>query len=341
VSILRPLKGVDVNLVDNLTSSFRLRYPNYEILFSVAEGSDPSVNVVRDLMAQFPEVDARLIIGESNVGVNPKVNNLITSYTTCKNEIVWILDSNVHVTPDTLGRAVDMLFSNPRIGLVHHIPIGMKPESFGATVEQLYLNTSHAKVYTMINKLSLGSCVIGKSNLFRKSELSHVGGLAYFGKFMSEDNIIGQTVWSRNRCHAIPADIVYQKLGDGGIKEYFSRRARWTRIRKFTVLFATMIEPLMECMLNGLLGAYGFWTFWKVDPAYFFMAHVVYWFSLDVMFGFAVEKSMVVDNFPRFVLAWLVRELTAFPVLLYACAGSRVEWRGKSFKLKSDGTVVP
>ncbi|KAJ3029479.1 UNVERIFIED_CONTAM: hypothetical protein HDU68_012059 [Siphonaria sp. JEL0065] len=280
-------------------------------------------------------------IGESNLGVNPKVNNLVTSYTTCKNEIVWILDSNVHVNPDTLGRAVDCLVSRPSIGLVHHIPIGMNPESFGATVEQLYLNTSHAKVYTMINKLSLGSCVIGKSNIFRKKELEHVGGLAYFGKFMSEDNIIGQKMWANKRCHAIPADVVYQQLGNGRIQEYFSRRSRWTRIRKFTVFFATMIEPLMECMLNGVLGAYAFWVFWNVNPIRFYVGHVVYWFIVDVLFGFAVEKSMVVDNFPRFVVAWLVREVTAFPVLLYACAGSRVEWRGRSFKLKRDGTVVP
>ncbi|KAJ3075106.1 hypothetical protein HDU98_009175 [Podochytrium sp. JEL0797] len=340
VSILRPLKGVDANLADNLRSSFELNYPNFEILFSVAEGTDPAVGVVRDLMAEFPGVEARLIVGESNLGVNPKVNNLLTSYSLAKHEIIWILDSNIRVTRDTIGRAVDCLIENPRVGLVHHIPIGMSPHSFGSTVEQLYLNTSHAKVYTMINKLQLGSCVIGKSNLFRKKELAHVGGLAYFGKFMSEDNIIGQTIWSRGRCHAIPADVVYQQLGAGSIGEYFMRRARWTRIRKFTVVLATVVEPFMECLVNGVLGAYGFWVVFGVSRGWFFVGHVCYWFLVDTMFGIVVEKSMVVDNFPRYVLAWIVREVTALPVLIYACAGSRVEWRGRKFKLKSDGTVI-
>lgn len=43
---------------------------------------------------------------------------------------------------------------------------------------------------------------------------------------------------------------------------------------------------------------------------------------------------------PAFWTAWLFRELTAFPLYCYAMAGSAVEWRGKSYKLKPDGTVV-
>jgi ceramide glucosyltransferase len=64
VSILRPLKGLDVNLRDNLLSAFVQNYPSYEIIFSVASESDPSVPVVQELMDKHPDVDARLIIGK-------------------------------------------------------------------------------------------------------------------------------------------------------------------------------------------------------------------------------------------------------------------------------------
>ncbi|KAJ3288669.1 hypothetical protein HDU79_004670 [Rhizoclosmatium sp. JEL0117] len=292
-------------------------------------------------MAQFPMVDAQLIVGEPDLCVNPKVNNLLTSYTLAKHEIVWILDSNISVTPQTLGRAVDCLLQHPSIGIVHHTPIGMNPESFGAALEQLYLNTSHVRVYTMVNKLQLGSCVIGKSNMFRKCELEHVGGLAHFGQYMSEDNIIGQTLWNRKRAHAIPADFVYQQLGGGGLDEYFKRRARWTRIRRFTVLAATILEPFMECILNGIVGAYAFGLFFNVPRVWFFCWHITHWFLLDLFCGLIVEKSMITDNFPRYCLAWIVREVTALPILLHAFVGSTVEWRGRKFRLKPDGTVVP
>jgi len=63
VTIIRPLKGVDCNLYENLVSSFRQDYPNFEIIFSVASENDPAVKVVRNLMKIFPKVDAKLIIG--------------------------------------------------------------------------------------------------------------------------------------------------------------------------------------------------------------------------------------------------------------------------------------
>lgn len=66
VTIIRPLRGVDCNMYENLASSFRQDYPLFEVVFSVAQPNDPAIAVVRDLMKQYPKVDARLIIGKQN-----------------------------------------------------------------------------------------------------------------------------------------------------------------------------------------------------------------------------------------------------------------------------------
>jgi ceramide glucosyltransferase len=63
VSILRPLKGLDTNLFENLESSFKQDYPNFEILLSVADEDDEALPVVRDLISKYPNVNARVIIG--------------------------------------------------------------------------------------------------------------------------------------------------------------------------------------------------------------------------------------------------------------------------------------
>ncbi|KAJ3297122.1 hypothetical protein HDU79_004729 [Rhizoclosmatium sp. JEL0117] len=63
VSILRPLKGVDTNLIDNLKSAILLEYPNFEIIFSIADADDAAIQVVKDLMKEFPDVDMKLIVG--------------------------------------------------------------------------------------------------------------------------------------------------------------------------------------------------------------------------------------------------------------------------------------
>lgn len=64
VTIIRPLRGLDCNMYENLASSFRQDYPKFELIFSVAQTNDPAIAVVRDLISKFPRVDARLIIGK-------------------------------------------------------------------------------------------------------------------------------------------------------------------------------------------------------------------------------------------------------------------------------------
>ena len=62
VSILRPLKGLDTNLYENLESTFIQDYPNYEIFFCVDDEEDQAVPIVRDLMAKYPHVNAHIAI---------------------------------------------------------------------------------------------------------------------------------------------------------------------------------------------------------------------------------------------------------------------------------------
>ncbi|CAO1630407.1 unnamed protein product [Parajaminaea phylloscopi] len=194
VSILRPLAGLDSNLYQNLCSTFTQDYPphKYEIIFSVASPHDQAVPVAREVMARYAEngVQARLIIGDVSAGVNPKVNNLLRPYSSAKFDVLWVLDSQVRLGPGTLLASATHLASRPpspsprafrkptadRVGLVHHVPLGIdpSPHSWGSQVERAFLSTTHAKMYIAINSLAIESCVMGKSNLWRKSDLERV-----------------------------------------------------------------------------------------------------------------------------------------------------------------------
>lgn len=68
VSILRPLKGLDGNLFENLESTCRQRYPKYELIFSVADEDDQALEVVEELRQKYPKMDMKVIIGERRVG---------------------------------------------------------------------------------------------------------------------------------------------------------------------------------------------------------------------------------------------------------------------------------
>ncbi|KAJ1330154.1 hypothetical protein BSLG_009684 [Batrachochytrium salamandrivorans] len=326
VTILRPLKGIDCNLEQNLESSFLQDYPNFEIIFCIASDKDPCIPIVRKLAAKHRHISC-----DVNVGVNPKVNNLSRGYSMAKSDIVWILDSNVQMNHGALGRAVDLL-TEPGVGLVIHLPCGVRPLSFGSLLDAVFLNSTHARMFSAINRLNVVSCVVGKSNLFRRSDLVDYGGLDGFGRYMSEDNMIGAALMVKGYRHRVAPDLAYQSLGYSTLKDYFSRRARWIRIRKYVVAVATMYEPFSESLIAGLTAGWAFQYTLGVPFWPFFILNMVAWFASDAFVVWVIHPDSVRGSgwtdFCLFALAWLARELSAIPVYIWAMSGSTVEWRG-------------
>ncbi|ANZ74414.1 BA75_00378T0 [Komagataella pastoris] len=191
VTILRPIKGIDPEMELCLQSAFDQDYPKFEIIICVENENDPGIGVAEALIRRYPQVDARILKGDSHnpdhFGPNPKVNNLAKGYSAGKYDIMWILDSNVWVCSGALSRSVDALnrsLDNGRstfdfqtgkgrkVNLVHHVPmaISINPQT-GTNLDEMFLFTSHSKFYISINKAALAPCVNGKSNLYRRSEL--------------------------------------------------------------------------------------------------------------------------------------------------------------------------
>lgn len=65
VSVIRPLRGVDNCLEECLISSFEMAYPKFEVIFCVPDETDAAIAVVNKLIARYPQVDAKLMIGKT------------------------------------------------------------------------------------------------------------------------------------------------------------------------------------------------------------------------------------------------------------------------------------
>ncbi|KAI9434838.1 glycosyl transferase family 21-domain-containing protein [Lactarius indigo] len=388
VSILRPLKGLDTNLLENLESSFRQEYPNFELLLSVADEDDKALPVVYELLARYPNVNARVIIGtllytvarevvcecdlgDVDVGANPKVNNLIRPYKEAVHDILWVLDSNVAVAPGTLARAVETL-SRPsyhpdsprrRIALVHHVPFAIsgRGATFGARVEEAFLNTNLAKVYIAINAAAMDSCVVGKSNLFRRSDLERVDGslvpqqqqqqqhdsgqqrgLAAFSRFPAEDNMIGLALWHElDLRHDLSCDVAYHTLGDMSLVDYVWRRVRWIRVRKHMYPIATLLEPFTESVILSVVAAASTRFLTGVTYHVFFPTHFLLWILIDLdVYASLAGHALPSSERWGFLVAWVVREVLAFPIWFLAIIENDVEWRGRRYKVMRNGELA-
>jgi ceramide glucosyltransferase len=278
--------------------------------------------------------------GDVDVGINPKICNLVKSYKASKYEIIWVCDSNVIVKNSSLKENVEILLQ-PDVGLVHQMPLVICPKSFGGELESVYFGTAHSRMYIFVNFLSIESCVIGKSVYFRKSCLDQVGGLSFFAQYLAEDNKIGEALWGNGWKHELSPQLCYQPVGKCNYADFASRRTRWLRLRKFMLNpIVCIVEPLTECVCSGILASLAFHILWGLNPLNFFAFHAAMWFVLDFTF-FQCIHSNVYQNVPAFLLAWVWREFTSFPLFIYAVSGNTIQWRGLTFALEKGTKVRP
>jgi len=184
ITIIRPVCGLD-NFVDaTLRSTFVLDYPRYEILFCAASARDPVVALVRGLIAEYPRIPARLLIGDERISANPKLNNVFKGWRAAANDRIVMADSNVLLPHDYVQRLLATW--RPDTGMVSAPPIGSHPHGFWAQLECAFLNTYQARWQYTADTLGLGFAQ-GKTLFYRRSDIERAGGLRMLAAEAAED----------------------------------------------------------------------------------------------------------------------------------------------------------
>ncbi len=191
VSVLKPLKGLDDNLFDNIESICLQEYPAYEIIFSLQDYNDPAYKVARKVKEKYPEKDISIIIEQCNAGLNPKVNNLIPAYTAAKYEHILISDSNVMPEKGYITEIMKHM-ADPQVGLVSNLIKGVGGRSVGSILENIHLNSFIMGSVCFLDSFLKMPCVVGKSMLMRKKDLEEIGGFRAVKDVLAEDYIIGK-----------------------------------------------------------------------------------------------------------------------------------------------------
>ena len=353
ITIIRPMKGLDPRLDLCLASAFEQDYDGpVEILLAVADSRDPAIAVAEAVIARYPQIDARLLIGAVEIGPNPKVCNLVNAWSEAKYEVRWMLDANVWVHPGTLRRSAHH-FHNDRVNLVHHIPLAHATEGgqVGAQLDDVYLGTMHARMYAFINYCNIAPCVMGKSNLLRAGPLNEVsGGIRAFAKYIAEDHMIACALWTGRGSHVLANDPVRQPLARVSMHDFAERRIRWVRVRKYMELASTMVEPFIEVVPSALIGFTACLGLSGVRAAVsLFVAAVVgsmyvdrqVWQHLHRFRSDEVPAEIQSDHdTATWCQIYLRREGGALWLWLRAVISDRIRWRGAEFVLGKDLVAV-
>lgn len=176
----------------------------------------------------------------------------------------------------------------------------------GGRLEEMFMSGSHAKFYTAINTVAVAPCIVGKSNMFRKSHLNDLTsgstyspGIDYFSENICEDHLIGDLLWRKPvqdekagqkfyKHGLVFGDLAIQPMAGMSVREYIARRVRWLRVRKWTVTLATFVEPGVEPILCSAYGSFAITTLpWfhvpRTWPAFglVWLGIVLTWMAVD------------------------------------------------------------
>lgn len=333
VTILKPLCGVDVNTYENLASFCHQDYPQYQVIFSVREASDPSLPVVEQLILAFPDVDIELVVCDRTIGTNLKVSNLANAINKARHEVIVISDCDILVQPDYLQQIVQPLV-NPQVGVVTCL-YNSWAKGWLASFEALGITTrNHANVLAA-NKLEGMHFAFGSTIVIRQATLIQIGGFAALSDHLADDFHLGNLPAQAGYQVVLSSYIVEHQLATASLSEFFHRQSRWARCIRVERFWGYV----------GLLFTYG-----TTHGLLFLLStHGSIWGWLVLGFTLASRWIMawvIAIHFLQDRIAqkfwWLVpiRDLVNFAIWCYGMVGSTVEWRGYRYKLLKNGKLI-
>lgn len=325
VSILKPLKGLDPDAYKNLRSHCVQEYPEYELLFGVNDASDPAAELVRRLMAEFPQRPIRLLVCTNVLGANRKVSNLAEMAQQASFTHLVVNDGDIAVPPDYLRRVMAP-FANERTGVVTCVYRGVAGKTLGSKLEALGISTDFIPGVLTARQLEGVRFALGSTMAVRREALAAIGGFEALVDYLADDYELGARVASAGYDVVLSDSVVESHLPDYRFGEFIAHQLRWGRTVRdsrpwgYRLMFLTFALPWAVLTVVAARGAP--WS-WGLLAAALIMRYAV---------AYAVGARLLGD--PLIARAWWLlplRDLLA-PVLWFASLfGRNITWRGERF----------
>lgn len=335
ITLLKPIKGLEEELEQNLESFFLLDYPApIQLVFAATDANDPGLAVARQVARCFPQIETRFVIADAEFGLNPKVANLQAAVQVAEHDWMLQTDANVRVTPSFLRELVSEAIATDA-DLVTSIVIGEGERSTAAVLDNLQLSAFTGPAVCIAQEIAGITCVIGKSMLLRRSDLAALGGLSIVKDVLAEDFVLGET-YQRAGKRVILSNVRARNINvHSSLDRFLGRHTRWLKMR------AVVSVP-------------GFIADLLANPVPFALAAtLVSGFDLHVMVG-----TVSLIAFKTLADAWLVKRMRGHgmrpmhallsPVRDVLLAGAwlisifsrTTEWRGQRFRLGAGSSLT-
>jgi len=332
VTILKPLRGDDGQLYENLVSFCGQDYSSFEIVFGVRDQYDPAIGVVDRLIKDFPGLELKLVIDDRTIGTNLKVSNLANLVRHAKHDTLIIADADMRIEPGYI-RAVVRSLVEPSVGLATCLYRGVAPSGLASTLGAMFINEwffPGALIGTHIEPLRHA---FGATIACRRETLGAIGGFEAVADHLADDYMLGRLVSRLGLRVALVPYLVDNIIVESNVRSLLVHELRWARTFRtlrplpyFCSLFTFGI-PLSLLWLVVSMGssAAGIAT----------VAHV----GLRCIGRMALSRPL--GRHLRWSDVWLVpiRDVLSFVVGIVSFLGRTVRWNDAEFHVRPDGRI--
>jgi ceramide glucosyltransferase len=327
ISILKPVRGLDPHFYDAIRSHALQDYPDFEILFGVADPCDPAVAEIRRLMAEFPKRSIRLVASTTQAA-NGKVGVLIDLAREASFPLLLVSDSDIRVPGDYLRRIVAPL-EDQSVGLVTCL-YGASSDHWPGRWEAIGIATDFAPSVLTAQLVGVRGFGLGATLLFRAADLRAIGGFASLADYIADDYQLGRRIAGLGKRVVLPRLAVETCLTGRTWGEVWRHQVRWAR----TIRVSQGAGYAGLCLANASLWALvalaaGAW--WAALPLA----------ALRLLTGLVVGAG-VLGRREAWQYCYLMpaRDLWGLAVWLCGLFGDTVEWRGARLRLAQDGRII-
>jgi ceramide glucosyltransferase len=333
ITIFKPLRGLDPDAYLNFASFCRQEYSNYQLLFGVRDEDDPAIDVIQQLMRDFPERDIQLVISDREIGHNAKISNLQNLYPRAKHDFLIISDSDIRVPADYLLRVIGPM-ADPAVGMVTCLYRGTRPAGFGELMENIGISATFATEVCSSRMLEGIAFALGSTIVMRRDILESIGGFPAIADYLADDFILGS--WTARQGYKIVLSdcVVEHASGAPSLKSMLIHQLRWSRSTRISRPWG----------YRGLIFTYGMPLAILALPVWHFSRFA--WLLLAAMATARFLPVLLIGVFglKDFVLArylYLVplRDLMTFCIWVVSFIGDTIEWRGKIFRVLPGGKL--
>lgn len=334
-TLLKPVYGLDAEMLENLRSFCRQDYSEYQIIFGVQKPDDPAIPVIEQIIDEFPELDLELVIDQRLYGSNHKISNLINMLGKAKYDFLVISDSDMRVKKDYLKRVIAP-FANKKIGAVTCLYSGSSTGNIASTLNAMFINQWFLPSVLISNSIQETRFCLGATMAVRRSIVDEMGGFEALKDHLADDYMLGKYVTDQGyKIHLCPMT-VENIIEEKSFKNLISHELRWARTLKtvepISYIFTFFTDTLVMSLIAGLL------LFLSSGQWLLPLCILFFTFITRIFLHLSVKSALDSDQLGSI---WLIplRDFLSFAIRMGSFLGNSIEWRDHHFSVDQLGLI--